>query len=168
MGQKNARTEYADIIDLPHHRSAARRHMSLYDRAAQFAPFAALTGFDDMVTEEARLTDSEIELSEGEIAALNAVIVEIADTIENGSHPSVSVTRFRPDAHKSGGSYETLTGVVKKVDPFEKMLILYGSEDIEDKRKPTIDIPFKTVVKMELREPDTPLIVSKSFFIIMS
>ena len=151
---ENARLRYADIFDLPHHRSAVRQHMSLYDRAAQFAPFAALSGFDDMVIEEARLTDSRIELSESEIDLLNAVIAGIADTVENGGHPAVSVTRFKPDAHKSGGSYETLTGIVKKVDPIEKTLVFYGSEDIEDRRLPTIDIPIERVVKGELREPD--------------
>lgn len=151
---ENARLRYADIFDLPHHRSTARQHMSLYDRAAQFAPFAALSGFDDMVIEEARLTDSQIELSQSEIDMLNAVIAEIADTIENGGHPSVSVTRFKPDAYKSGGCYETLSGIVKKVDPIEKTLILYGSDDIEDRRIPTIDIPIESVVKVELKEPE--------------
>ena len=69
--EPDPRVIYADIIDLPHHQSPTRPHMSLYDRAAQFAPFAALTGYDDMVAEEARIVDNKIELSETEIDRLN-------------------------------------------------------------------------------------------------
>ena len=78
--------------------------MSLHDRAAQFAPFAALSGYDDMVSEEARITDSEIELSDSMIEIINSVIADIGTMIENGGHPTVTVTYFKPDSHKSGGS----------------------------------------------------------------
>jgi len=120
--------------------------MSLHNRAAQFAPFAALSGYDDMVAETARLTDSEIELSDGEIAVINAVIAEIASLTENGAHPRVSVTYFLPDRYKQGGSYETLKGVVKKLDAIEKKLIFYGSDDIGDRRVPTVGIPIERII----------------------
>ncbi|MBQ3330740.1 MAG: hypothetical protein IJG87_06135 [Ruminococcus sp.] len=148
MTDKNARSVYADIIDLPHHQSAARKHMSLYDRAAQFASYKALSGYEDMVAEESRITDGEIELSENEIDLINAVIGEISDRIANGEHPTVSVTYFKPDRHKQGGSYETLTGIIKKVDIINKKLIFYGSESIEDKRIPTVDISISKTINI--------------------
>ncbi|MBQ9680720.1 MAG: hypothetical protein IJV48_08585 [Ruminococcus sp.] len=151
MDTKRAREIYADIIDLPHHQSATRKHMSLYDRAAQFAPFAALSGFDAMVNEEARLTDSRIELSESEIDMINGVITEISAIIENGGHPAVTAVYFKPDLYKDGGKYERLTGVLKRVDPLEKKLIFYGAEDIEDKRVPAIDIPIESVIELSMQ-----------------
>ena len=146
MTNDNARIVYADIIDLPHHQSATRKHMSLYDRAAQFASYKALSGYEDMVIEEARAVDSEIELSENETNIINAVINEISDRTSNGDHPCVSVTYFKPDNHKDGGRYETLTGIVKKIDPMDKKLVFYGSDNIEDKRIPTINIPFNRII----------------------
>lgn len=151
MDTKSARNVYADIIDLPHHQSATRKHMPLYDRAAQFAPFAALSGFDDMVNEEARLTDSRIELSESEIDVINGVITEISAIIENGGHPAATVVYFKPDLHKDGGKYERLTGILKRIDPLEKKLIFYGSENIEDKRIPTIAIPIENVIEISMQ-----------------
>ncbi len=139
----NAKKEYADIIDMPHHQSSTRPHMSLYDRAAQFAPFAALSGFEDMVTEEARQTESEIYLSDNEIELINGVISEISSITGNGGHPTVSVTYFRPDTHKSGGHYEKLTGIIKKIDTLKKSLVFYGSDDINDRRIPTVIIPIE-------------------------
>ena len=96
---------YADIIDHPHWQSPTRPHMSLYDRAAQFAPFAALTGYDDMVSEEARLVDNKIELSEGEIELLNQKLNLLNDVIFDGVHPTVSITYFVPEKMKNGGKY---------------------------------------------------------------
>ena len=155
LNTQNAKKVYADIIDLSHHQSATRPHMSLHDRAAQFAPFAALSGYDDMVTETARLTDTEIELSDSEIEIelsdseieiINSVIAEIASLTENGAHPTVSVTHFIPDPHKHGGRYEPFTGVVKRVDPIKKQLIFYGSDSTEDKTVPTIDVDLAKVI----------------------
>ena len=152
MTEDNARKVYADIIDLPHHQSTARKHMSLYDRAAQFASYKALSGYEDMVIEEARSVDSEIELSENEISIINAVIGELSERTANGDHPTVSITYFKPDHHKKGGSYETLTGIVKKFDPTDKKLIFYGSDDIEDKRIPTADIPVSRIIKITYQQ----------------
>ena len=152
MTEDNARKVYADIIDLPHHQSTARKHMSLYDRAAQFASYKALSGYEDMVIEEARSVDSEIELSENEISIINAVIGEISERTADGDHPTVSITYFKPDHHKKGGSYETLTGIVKRFDPTDKKLIFYGSDDIEDKRIPTADIPVSRIIKITYQQ----------------
>ena len=148
MSKENARSVYADIIDLPYHQSITRKHMSLYDRAAQFASYKALSGYEDMVAEESRTVDGEIELSENEMDLINAMIGEISDRITNGDHPIVTVTYFKPDRYKKGGSYETLTGVIKKVDVIEKKLIFYGSESIEDKRIPTVDISISKTINI--------------------
>ncbi len=148
MTKEDASSVYADIIDLPYHKSITRKHMSLYDRAAQFASYKALSGYEDMVAEESRTVDGEIELSENEIDLINAMIGEISDRITNGDHPIVTVTYFKPDRYKKGGSYETLTGVIKKVDVIEKKLIFYGSESIEDKRIPTVDISISKTINI--------------------
>lgn len=150
MKQEDARIKYADIFDLPHHQSAKRKHMSRYDRAAQFAPFAALTGYDDMIVEEARFTDSEIELSESETELINSTVNEIQSMIQNGAHPNVRITYFKPDDHKKGGSYETLTGIVKKIDVIGKKLIFYGSDNTDDKHAPTIDISIERVIHIAI------------------
>lgn len=151
MSNHDAKTEYADIIDLPHHQSTTRKHMSLYDRAAQFAAYKALSGYEDMVNEEARHTDREIELSENEIEIINCVISDINTTIENGGHPTVTITYFKPDPHKSGGCYETITGIVKRVDPVDKNLILYGSDMIENKTIDTINIGIDKIISLSLQ-----------------
>lgn len=117
------RVVYADIIDLPHHQAENRNHMSLYDRAAQFAPFAALVGYDEMVKEEARLTEDEAPLSESEMEVLNQKLGLMADVIEDRHHPEISVMYFVPDAFKLGGSYAEYTGTVKKIDAIEGKII---------------------------------------------
>lgn len=117
---------YADIIDLAHHQAENRNHMSLYDRAAQFAPFAALVGYDEMVKEEARLTDDEVPLSESEMDVLNQKLGLITDMIEDRRHPEISIVFFVPDTLKSGGSYTEYTGTVKKVDAIEGKIIFYA------------------------------------------
>ena len=122
--EPDPRIVYADIIDLPHHQSATRPHMSLYDRAAQFAPFAALTGYDDMVKEEARYVGQQIELGEATIEMLNQKLTLIADVIEGGTKPTVSITYFAPDEQKAGGKYITTTEKIKKIDPVARKVIL--------------------------------------------
>ena len=144
--KQNARIVYADIVSLPHYQSQNRPHMSLYDRAAQFAPFAALTGFDDMVTEEARLTDKPIELSEVELEALNRKMDLVELLLQDAGHPTLSFTYFEPDGYKEGGRYLTRIGTVKKIDTFAKKLILYGSDDMENKKIPTIDIQLDRII----------------------
>ena len=113
---------YVDIINLPHHQSAIHLHMSSYDRAAQFSPFAALTGYEDAVTETARLTDVKIDLDDYDKAALNERLNMIQDTLDE--QPEVSITYFLPDKWKSGGAYVTVTGVVKKIDEYEHIVLM--------------------------------------------
>ena len=130
MADKNEdpKTVYADIIGLPHHQSADRNHMSLYDRAAQFAPFAALVGYDEMVKEEARLTGSQIELSDTDLDILNRKLGIIIDAVSKKQHPEITFTYFMPDATKEGGEYTEMTGFVRKIDTVEGVIHL-GDED---------------------------------------
>lgn len=111
-------SEYDDIIDLPRPKSK-HEPMPMSDRAAQFSPFAALTGYGDAIDETARLTDARIELSEEERAELDYKQQYLA-TLDA---PTVTVTYFVPDERKSGGAYVTHTGVLKRVDEVESMVV---------------------------------------------
>lgn len=114
--------QYDDIIDLPHHVSATRPQMSMINRAAQFSPFAALTGYDAVIKETGRLTDRRIELSEDSRADLDRKQRLLLDSLSD--HPEVSVTYFVPDERKAGGAYVTVTGIVKKLDVFQRIMVL--------------------------------------------
>ena len=114
--------KYKDIINLPHKQSSKRPHMSLLDRAAQFAPFAALVGYDDTIKETGRLTDERIEMSEEKLAVLNTRYQILVDQL--GKKPEVAITYFVPDIYKAGGSYITTTGVVKKLDTYERLITM--------------------------------------------
>ena len=120
MTESNHR--YDSIKKLPHHQSVTRPHMSLNDRAAQFSPFAALTGYEDAVAEAARLTDTKIELDEYAKGAINERLNAIQDTLDE--QPEVSITYYLPDKKKSGGVYVTVTGRVKKVDEYERFIVM--------------------------------------------
>ena len=117
----NSVNKYEDIIDRPHHTSTTRAQMPISDRAAQFSPFAALTGYDDAVKETARLTESWVELDEGSKMLLNGRLQELKEHLKE--QPEVTVTYFRPDARKAGGSYVTITGKVKKINEYERLII---------------------------------------------
>lgn len=119
---------YEDIINLPHHVSSKRSHMSNYDRAAQFSPFAALTGYDAAIAETARFTDHRIELSDDRIEAIDAVLCVVGEHID--SRPEVTVCFFEPDRRKDGGAYRMVTGNVKKIDGIEKKLLFTDGEAI--------------------------------------
>lgn len=120
--------KYADIINLPHHVSKTRPQMPIADRAAQFSPFAALTGYDSAIEETGRLTDSFIELDESKKAVLNEKLQSMLKNIKE--QPEVAITYFQPDEKKNGGSYINISGVVKKIDEFEKCLILTDATKI--------------------------------------
>lgn len=122
MQGKDDAHKYDDIIDLPHHVSSTRPRMSVSDRAAQFAPFAALTGHDAVIEETARLTDKCAELDESEKSMLNEKLQMILEHIDDA--PEVSVIYFVPDARKSGGAYVSITGQVKKIDEYEHQVIM--------------------------------------------
>lgn len=118
------RTVYADIIDRDWEPSAKHPRMSLHDRAAQFAPFAALTGYDEMVVEEARLTESVPEPGESDLERLDAAFRILSALLARKERPEVNVLFFVPDERKAGGRYETVTAQAEKIDPHEKKLVL--------------------------------------------
>lgn len=120
--------KYDDIIGLPHHVSATYPHMPMADRAAQFMPFRALTGYEDTVRETARYTDERIELTEDEKALLDTRLQTLADEI--AGQPQVTVTYFQPDKKKAGGAYVFTTGQLKKIDDYEGTLILTNGQRI--------------------------------------
>lgn len=112
---------YDDIIQMPHHRSEVHPHMSLYDRAAQFSPFAALTGHGAVLTETERLTDTRIELDENAKEELDMCLQRIQERLDE--HPTVSVTYFEPDDRKEGGAYLTTEGKVKCIDRYGRTVV---------------------------------------------
>ena len=120
--------KYDKIINLPHHVSSTRPHMSMIDRAAQFSPFAALTGYDAAVKETARLTEQKIELDEYEKAALDQRILLLQEHLKE--LPEVTITHFVPDEHKDGGKYVSITEAVKKIDTYEKQIVLVDKSKI--------------------------------------
>ena len=113
---------YDDIINLPHPTSERHPRMPMANRAAQFSPFQALTGYDAAVKETARLTEAKAELTEEEQSALNAKIQLLADRLS--SQPSAVFTYFQPDSKKEGGTYHTVHGTVKKIDGYTGEVVL--------------------------------------------
>lgn len=113
---------YDDIINLPHHVSKTRPHMAAIDRAAQFSPFAALTGYDAAIKETARLADEKVELDEYLKEALSDRLQIIADRIKE--HPEIAITYFQPDAKKNGGAYVTTIDTAKKIDEYERVIVM--------------------------------------------
>ena len=114
--------DYDDIINLPHHVSSKRPQMSMLDRAAQFSPFAALTGYDDAIQETGRLTDEKINLSEEEKEALDRKQQILLERLDE--RPALTVIYFVPDEKKTGGAYVTKSGNLKKIDEVERMMTL--------------------------------------------
>ena len=126
-------SKYNEIMDLPHHVSKTRPQMPMSDRAAQFAPFAALTGYDDAVKETGRLTDDKIELEENSLNELNAKLQLLRENLADG--PEITFTYFKPDERKAGGAYLTTTGTIKKLDDYERQIVLQDGTKL-----PTDDI----------------------------
>ena len=124
----NAERQYADIINLPHHVSKKRPQMNLIDRAASFAPFAALTGYDDAVKETARLTDSKLELDENTKEILNEKLQIVLEM--NSDDLPVSITYFVPDKRKIGGAYVVKTGTIKRYDEYERQIIFTDKSSV--------------------------------------
>jgi hypothetical protein len=134
--------KYDDIIGLPHHVSASRPHMPAAGRAAQFAPFAALAGYDAAVKETARITDERPELDEHEKEALNDKLRAIGEN--QGRAPAVTVRYFLPDEKKPGGAFVTVSGTVKRIDELERAVIM------DDGRR----IPIDNITEIADRPPD--------------
>lgn len=127
--EKNDISSYEDIISLPHHVSVSHPHMLLQDRAAQFAPFAALTGHDAAVKETARLTQERRDLDEGIKSILDEKLRNILDILPE-KQPHITVTYFCPDERKTGGAYVTVTGKVKKIDCYEHSIVMTDNRQI--------------------------------------
>ena len=129
--------KYDDIINLPHHVSLKHPQMSMLNRAAQFSPFAALSGYEDAIDETARLTDAEIELSDGSIQEIND---KVRYLIEHSSdHFVVTIMYFVPDAKKTGGRYTSISGEIKKVKVFEQEIEMMDGSIIAINRILSID-----------------------------
>ena len=122
MASEFEKHRYDDIINLPHHQSSVHPHMSIHDRAAQFSPFAALTGHEDAINETARYTDSRIEISEETKLKLNEKLEIAAETAGSGN--VFKFTYFVPDEKKSGGAYVEYSESVKKIDPLAGLVML--------------------------------------------
>lgn len=146
--EPDPRIVYADIIDLPHHQSDTHPHMSLYDRSAQFSSYKALSGYEDMIAEEARMVGKKIELEGHELDLLNQKLELITDVIRDGHIPELSITYFEPDEKKAGGKYVTVTGRVKKVDSaFSQIQLDSGNKKVNGKK---IDIDNVLAITGEL------------------
>lgn len=113
---------YDDIIHLPHHVSKRHPQMSLYNRAAQFAPFAALTGYEEAIIETARLTAPKVDMMEDNQQLLDRKLALLSHSLRE--QPTVSITYFHPDKKKSGGQYLTVTGVIKSIRDSERVILM--------------------------------------------
>ena len=121
--------KYAAIAGVPHHVSRVHPQMSMEDRAAQFSPFAALTGYGDVILETQRLTDEKVELDEEALVLLDEKYQILMCRMEE--QPVVQITYFQPDERKEGGSYVTVTGVVRRVDDVMRKITMQDGNEIE-------------------------------------
>ena len=120
--------KYDEIMGLPHHVSKTRPQMPMSDRAAQFAPFAALTGYDAAIKETGRLTDERIELDVEVLSALDMKYQLLMEALDEA--PEVTITYFQPDERKAGGKYVSAVGAVKKIDDFERRITMQDGAKI--------------------------------------
>ena len=125
---QNLNEKYRDIIELPHPTSKHHTQMASVDRAAQFSPFAALTGHSDAIDETARLTDKHIVLSEDKIAELDHKLQMIAERINE--RPEIKITFFKEDELKDGGAYVDIVGKVRMIDRYKRALIMMDDAEI--------------------------------------
>lgn len=128
---------YDDIIHLPHHVSKTHPQMPVSDRAAQFAPFAALTGHDAAIRETARLTEEKAELDENAKMIIDEKLRFVQETLP--AKPEITVTYFQPDEKKAGGKYMTASGNVKKIDMYKGLIIMTDG----------LKIPFDDIYEVE-------------------
>ena len=125
---KISKSKYDDIINMSHHISKKHPRMSLENRSAQFAPFAALTGYEDEVEETARITDKRIEITDEIKSKINMKLQIIQEKIK--TNPKVTITYFISDNKKEGGSYKTVTSNVLKIDQYKKLVVLKDNTKI--------------------------------------
>ena len=128
-GRNNGKGGYEDIINQPHHVSSRHPQMSMKERATQFSPFAALTGYGDVIKETARFTDQMPELSEEEKEDLDYKL-QMAGSFPGGN-PEVRITCFVPDLKKEGGEWNAISGRVKRLDTYRKKVIMESGEELE-------------------------------------
>lgn len=119
---------YDYIINLPHHVSTVYPQMSMHDRAAQFSPFSALTGLDDVLDETARLTDDMREIGEDRAAELNEKMLILREN--TADRPPITIEYFVPDENKSGGVYQTITGNFRRIDDYLCSIVLTDGTNI--------------------------------------
>lgn len=119
---------YDDIIHLPHHVSKRHPQMSLYNRAAQFAPFAALTGYEEAIIETARLTAPKVDMMEDNQQLLDRKLALLSRSLRE--QPTVSITYFQPDKKKTGGQYLTVTGVIKCIRDSERVILMADGKSV--------------------------------------
>ena len=142
---------YNEIINLPHHVSKTRPQMPMSDRAAQFAPFAALTGYDSAIRETGRLTDEKIELDEEALTALDMKFQLLVKAIDE--EPEASVTYFKPDQRKDGGAYLTETGTIGKIDEYQRLVIMRSCVRIP--MDDILQIDFDRSAEIERRDDES-------------
>lgn len=128
-GDNNDIHRYDDIISLPHHISKNHPQMDTLNRAAQFSPFAALTGYDDAIEETARITDRRKNLDEASKAILDEKLRIIQEQL--GNQPEITITYYQPDEKKDGGAYVSISGIVKKIDYYERTVVMQDGARIE-------------------------------------
>ena len=130
---------YDDIINLTHHVSKSHAQMSMMNRAAQFAPFAVLTGHSAAIEETARLTDEQQELAEEDSDALNQKMAYLREVINE--HPTITITYFEPDKKKAGGKYKSIEGQLQNIDDYGQAIIL----------KSGVSIPFVSILDIQIQ-----------------
>lgn len=123
---------YEDIIDLPHPVSKNHPQMSMENRAAQFAPFAALTGYEDVIAETGRITESRAEINEDRKEILNMKLGIVMGQLdgENEDNPEMEITYYVPDKLKDGGAYQRIRGEVKQIDTFKRVIVMEDGQEI--------------------------------------
>lgn len=135
---------YDDLLNLPHHTSAVQPAMPMQNRAAQFAPFAALVGYDALIRETARLTDQKAELDESVKAELNEKLRLLLELLPQ--QPEVTITYFQPDSKKAGGAYRMVTDNVRKYRSIDNMLIMMDGTQIPVKEMVSLEGPCFSIV----------------------
>lgn len=145
--KEDPRSVYADIIDIPHWDPAAHPRMSLRQRAAQFAPYSALTGYADLVSEEARMTEREMEIDDEEKERISRKLSLLCERTADGSTVPVRITYFIPDQKKSGGRYESVTEEVRRVDSVRGVIVLARKEGLSGAYA---EIPVERIVSLQI------------------
>lgn len=149
---------YGDILDHPYPFPQRHARMPVEDRAAQFASFAALNGYEEAVEEEARLTEREVDLDDSVREAINQILVEAEEKLMQGETVYLSVTWFQPDARKEGGAYRTAAGRLKKIDHYRQVLwlaeIKSGNQPESEKMGREISVNFPRICSVELIEEE--------------